>query len=150
AKAAIACTSIQPRRLRLHPVKKGETQLPRGAFVGRSLLRGYADQRPEPVVVLRPVHESDVATVAIGRIVSAIEDPAERPQIFSAFRLEDGLMADVEGDRIDKRPAKLLCRPERRAIAAPEIIVRRPLDGVILAGEIVDGEAGRDRLLVER
>ena len=51
---------------------------------------------------------------------------------------------------MDVLPAQLRSRPEVSLIAAPEVVVRRPLNDVILARQPVHGETPGDGLLVER
>src|SRR6185369_18032210 len=54
------------------------------------------------------------------------------------------------GDRFTNSPRQLRRSPEISLITAPEVVVLRPGDGEVSTGNVVNREAPRDRLLVQR
>jgi len=55
--------AVGPGRLGLHPVQQGQAELAGAAFVSRPFFRADINQVAEPVIVLRPVDQADVALV---------------------------------------------------------------------------------------
>ena len=98
--------AVRPRRVGLHPVKQRKTeilgplQVPFGGFAV------VAVDVAEPVIVLRPVHETDIADAA-GE-VRRVEDSPIRPQIEHALRRGtgrvEGHLARLERDRVGHLP----------------------------------------------
>jgi hypothetical protein len=112
------------------------------------------DERTKPVVDGRPVDQRNITGIATFGIVPTIEDAAVVPEIarMRALRraIEDRERARLKRFGIVVGPAKLGSRPERSLIAAPEVVILRPGDRVILVGKIVHREAPAYGLLVQR
>src|ERR1700680_2002552 len=98
----------------------------------RGLLFGDVEDVPQPVIVLRPVHEGDVAIVGAGREISpprdsAIEPPAAGGSLLVALRIEWQLALD-ERAWIGRNPTEQLAGPRRfqpGRIVAPEGVLLR-------------------------
>ena len=81
-----------------------------------------------------------------------IEDPPEVPQTLVGSllcALEDSLSTNVERYWIDEFPTELRRGPEICLVVAPERLLRRPLDRMVLSRYVVEREARRNRLLIE-
>lgn len=90
-------------------------------------LFGAAVEIAEPVVVLRPVDEGDVALAEARPEIGFVHDAAVEPQIEAALlRLQGGIEEDVaafQGDGIRHRPRQQLVGPGGRQlgeVVAPE------------------------------
>ena len=136
-----------PARLRLHPVQEREAQRA-GARVPAVQHGGVG------VVDLRPVHQRDVARVGAGLEQPARCDPAEAPQVL----VEVGVV-EVRPDRervlVGVGLEAPLDRPQRprvgrgpREAAGEAVVLRRPLDRVVLARAVIEREAHGHRLQV--
>ena len=149
--ARIADAAVGTRRLGLQPVEQAEAELPRGLEVACALGRVDADDRPEPVVVLRPVDDGDVAAArspprsSCGRGCggSATTDarPPRRTARASAARASRAATV-VQPSSGPGQPGGLKL--------APELVLPGLVDRVVLAGQMLHREADRDRLLISR
>ena len=117
-------------------------------------LRRHArsDQRAQPVVVLGPVHQGCAAASGIGpgTEVPGVGDPAVNPEPVPIAPGIESSTGRLERDRIAVRQVEQLPRPGRIEpgnVVAPEIILGRPIDRVVLALEVIHGEAAGDGLL---
>ena len=147
-------TSPRSRRpgeaaLGLHPVQEAQAQLARAG-------RAPVEHHLVGVVDLRPVHERDVRGVGAGREQPARGDPAEAPEILVEVGVVE-VRADGERVLVRVRRQPPLDGPVRARVrrdpaeARRELgVAGRPRDRVVLAREVVDGEADRDRLEVAR
>lgn len=130
---------------------------------GRSLL-AVADQRLQPVVVQRPVDQRDVRVERAGTVQLAGQDPPETEQLLVArvgrlvgadvqriqLRVRhEGARDRLQAARVRSEEAEQRTGPELRLIGAPEVVVGRALDGVVLALVVRERETHRDALLVE-
>src|SRR6266478_3502503 len=62
--------AISARGFRLHPIEQGQAELLRTSAMARGLFRAYVADVAKPVIVLRPVHQANVAGVGAAREVS--------------------------------------------------------------------------------
>ena len=148
-----AGSPVRTWRLGLQPIEKTEAELPGLITRPRARFLADADQRPQPVVVLGPVHDDDVAHVPIE--VRPIENAPVRPQVHPIVRhrgashrpaVRLGRIVEVQpgGDRLRRdgmrvAPSQVRTGPERRLVRAPELVHCRAPDGVILTRPVLDG-----------
>ena len=71
--------SVRTRRFRLQPVKEAEAELLRRFDVARLLGAINADDWTEPVVVLRPIDDSDVTSREAIVEVAPVENASKTP-----------------------------------------------------------------------
>src|SRR5882762_6827017 len=120
------------------------------------LLGRHADDRTEPVVVLLPVHQRDVAGELTRLVLPNAEYPPITPPVFAGSATRRGIVGKdridfwLEGARLDILPRQQRPGPEVRLVGPPEVVVVRPVDRVIAVRQIVDREAPGNRLLIQR
>ncbi len=149
---AIAVAAVMARRFGLHPVEHGERELARALQMLFRLLGRNADDGAPAIVDLRPVHEADVGGVAVADMVLAIEYPPVVPVVRREFGVavahKQRAIVGLQRHRIGADEGKLAVGPEIELEIAPDIIIARALDGVVLVRVIAHGEAPAHRLLV--
>ncbi|OQB94286.1 MAG: hypothetical protein BWX84_00272 [Verrucomicrobia bacterium ADurb.Bin118] len=147
-----AGAAIRSRRLGLQPVEQRETQL-FGAreMSGRLRLRHLA-KIAEPIIILWPVYQRDVARIRAGNKQRLVRQAPIRPQ--SRARLRIGVqLARLVGGRVRIFPGEQFARPRGvkiRDVITPEIVFARFLDHVVLARHIIHRETAGETLHVER
>ena len=152
AEALPTRAAVGARSFGLQPVEQRETELFARSEVARGFGRGHLKQIAQHVVVLRPVHERGVASVGAGNEIRAINDAA----IFKEAGALRGIEAHGEGFESARRGIIVTekfagpSRREGRNVVAPQRVVARTVDGVIFAGDVIHGEAARERLHVVR
>src|SRR5690606_31770756 len=114
------------------------------------LLLRDVDDGTEPVIVLRPIHDRDIAWERPGRKQSGIDHAAVAPQGKHVPSGEKRIFHRFQRPRLRRKPAELFFRPERRLIITPKLIITRLLDGIIFTLYVIDGEAMRNRLHIHR
>src|SRR5260370_14688881 len=72
--------AVAARGLCLHPIQQGQAELLRTSTMARGLFRAYFADVAKPVIVLRPVHQANVAGVGAARAGSSVDDAAVEPQ----------------------------------------------------------------------
>ena len=145
-----ARAAVRTRTLRLQPVEPGKTQLFRAVEVPGRLVGRDVEKIAEHVIVLRPVHERDIARVGARDEIRAVDDPAVTEE---ARRLR---WIETHVERLERlglriKQAEQLSRPRRREgrdVVTPERVVARPVDGVILTREVIHREAAGERLMI--
>src|SRR5713101_4013382 len=101
----------------------------------------------EPVIILRPVHQTDIARIRAWCEIATVGDPAVEPQppigtMQIVFWIEC-MRARPERDRITHRPAQELAWPgglQCRHVVAPELVPSGLFDPVIFPRKMVHGE----------
>ena len=135
---------------RLEPVQEAEAELPGGRLVARGVV---PDHVAAEVVVLRPVDERDVARVGAGGEVAAGGDAAKQPEVAVelGIRERSGPISagSPGGFGCSVRATGRLVRGPAPEAEGPTVALRTR-DRVVLALEVVDGEAGGDGLEVVR
>src|SRR5438034_3605852 len=122
-----------------------------GRFLG-----GNVAEVAEPVIILRPVNQCDIAAVSTGREIATVRDATIEPEIEPLPCLAGWVEASgslLERDRLGRPPAQERSGPGRRQlwnILAPEVILRRLVDRVVFAEEIIHREATGKGLLIGR
>src|SRR6185312_2016696 len=81
--------------------------------------------------------------------VTAIEDAPKAPPRLPICGLKQPTHQRLVRLRLHARPAEQGSWPAGGTVLAPEIVLPRLLDSVVLAGQVLDGEANGDGLLVE-
>src|SRR5919109_2842217 len=119
-KAGIAVPAVGTRGLGLHPVQQGEAQLFGPAQVSRRLFSAYLADRAQPIVVLRPVDQRDVALEGAGEELILVHDPAVPPEREPVLFPEEAERSRFERGRIGGTPGELLVGPEVRPVLPPE------------------------------
>ena len=139
----VADAAVRARRLGLQPVEQAEAELPRAIEVASALGRVDADDGAEPVVVLRPVHDGDVARArsrsrsSCGRGSGGIATTDDRPS--ASNRIARQRLVRLGADR---RPAQQTARASPGARRSrQQLVLARLVDRVVLAGQVLDREA---------
>src|SRR5690606_20588373 len=148
AKPWIAYSAIGPRRFRLEPIKQAEAELPSGFQVPCLLDFIYAANRTEPVVVLRPINDCDFAGTKAFFEIGNIKNSSEIPPGLAIFRLEKISSDWLVGFRFRYCPSQQRPWPAWWRVVAPQVILTRLVDGVVLSFAILYREADRGGVLV--
>ena len=117
---------------------------------------GSSIEVAEPVVVLRPVHQADVAVGRAIHQLRLVEDASIGPQVQSLGDRADRVETDLprfQRDRVGHIEGKQVARPARRQfrhVVAPDLVPRRLGHAVVLAVLVIDGEAIGERLVIIR
>src|SRR5439155_4482619 len=145
---------VRPRRLGLDPVEERQAQLLGLHEMPCRFLFRDIDQTAEPVIVLRPVHQANVARKAALGKVMVVEDATIAPGIESAA----GTLAGVEyqapflqSHRVRGAPGEQGAgpwRPQLRQVFSPELIRLGLVDGVVLPRAVIDRKAAGESLLI--
>src|SRR5690349_24237578 len=80
--------------------------------------------------------------------IRPVENPSERPPGFVNRGLEEQASDRLVGLGARRRPVEQATRPARRAILAPQAILPRPIDRVVLLRQVLHREARGDRLVI--
>ena len=147
--------AVRSGTIGLKPVEEREAELLRPGDVPLGVGRRDlgADQRAEPVVVLRPVHErrARAAGIVAGLEIPRVEDSPVNPQPVARASRVEAAAGRLERDRIGVVQIEQPSRPrgvDGRDVGFPEVVLGGPVDGVVLPVEVVDREAAGDPLLV--
>ena len=111
----------------------------------------------QPIIVLRPVHQANIAGIRARREIPAIGDAAVKPQpaigmVVFVFRIER-VRPWGEPDWVAHCPAQQFAGPrwrERRHVIAPELVFRGPVDGVVFTRAVIHCKTIRECLNVGR
>src|SRR5579863_10419232 len=95
--------------------------------MARGFFFAHVENVPQPVIVLRPVHQRDVARVGARSEIppprdAPIEPPSTCRSLLVALRVE-GELALAESARLRRRPTEQLADPsrfQRRRVVAPK------------------------------
>ena len=132
--------AIRSRRVGLQPIDEAPTQRLSLGLTLSALLQSdtRTDQRGQPVIVLRPVHQADrgegLRILETGRIADATIRPQVGKRPFP-HRIE-GQASRLEGDGMGMFPGKQSTRPRWRHlgyIIPPSDVIVRALNPMILA-----------------
>src|SRR5690606_30014880 len=148
AKPWITYSAIGPRRFRLKPIKQAEAELPSGFLVPCLFDFIYAANRTEPVIVLRPINDCDFAGTKAFFEIGNIKNSSEIPPGLAIFRLEKISSDWLVGFRFRYCPSQQRPWPAWRLVAAPQIILARLVDGVLLSFAILHRETDGNGLLI--
>src|SRR5947208_1657116 len=114
-------------------------------------LRRGIGEVAEPIVILRPIDERDIAAMgALGEVLP-IYDPSIGPEIHAPNRAAHGAKADCaffQRARICHVPTQEFAGPWRGQlghVVAPELIMVRLLNYMIFSRQLIYGDAARDR-----
>src|SRR4051812_26898384 len=144
----IADAPVRAWRFRLQPVQQARAELSGGFQIASLLGRVDSDDGAEPIIILRPVHDGDVAARESLLEIASIENATETPPRVVVFSLEQESRQRLAGLRSHRRPAQEWPWPSVRAELTPEVVLPGLVDGVVLSWKMVDCEAHRDCLLV--
>ena len=130
--ARIANPAVGPRRLCLKPVQQTQAELARGFEIAGPLSRISTQNRAEPVVVLGPVDDGHVAAREARLEVAPVENPAKGPPGLRVRGFEQPTRDGLVSLRFHGCPPKQRPRPAARPKLAPEAVLPRLVDRVIL------------------
>src|SRR6185369_6746671 len=89
AQTRVPHAAVGPGRFGLQPVEETEAELPGRVQVANPLRGVDRADRPEPVVVLRPVDHGDVTGGEAGLEVALVQNSSEAPPGVPILRLEE-------------------------------------------------------------
>src|SRR5690606_31397784 len=116
------------------PVQQAQAELPGCLQVAGPLGRVHTDHRPEPVVVLRPVHDRHVAAGKPLREVGLVQDPTKRPPWTIVVGVEEHLSLWLVRFWRERGPAQERPRPSGWLVLPPQGVLPGAVDGVVLTG----------------
>src|SRR6185312_1729619 len=140
---------IRPRGFDLEPVQEAETELARAFKIAGLLAAIDAADRPDSVVVLRPVNQSYVARCKAILKVTSIQNSSKTPPRIAIGWLKKRALQGLESGRFYHSPAKQATWPVRRSVVAPELVFTWLFNDVVFTGQILHGKTERDCLLVQ-